>query len=285
VNWIIVKKFPLETDLSLVSGFLHQRNVIHQIYEDAGEQVVAVQDRAVVEPLLTFLNDVTQGKIHIETHVQKTTQRVPAPSILDQIITSPVSSLLILLSTLGALLVYVDSDLNYVHWFTFNNFESDYVIPLADSLSAGEVWRLFTPAFLHFGAMHVIFNSLWVWDLGRRLEFLVGTKTYILFFMVTAIFSNTAQFIWAGPSLFGGMSGVVYAFVGFIMVSHKLAPHKLTAVPRSLLGFMLFWLLFCMTGIIDYFIGAGVANAAHLGGLIAGAVFALFTAKKIKNLH
>jgi GlpG protein len=76
------------------------------------------------------------------------------------------------------------------------------------------------------------------------------------------------------------MSGVVYALLGFVMVSHKLSPHPLTAVPAGVIGFMLFWLVLCMTGAIDIFLGGGgVANAAHLGGLIAGCLFAF-----IRNL-
>jgi GlpG protein len=43
---------------------------------------------------------------------------------------------------------------------------------------------------------------------------------------------------------------------------------------------MLFWLVLCMTGAIDYFIGGGVANAAHVGGLLAGSVFAYLVIKK-----
>jgi GlpG protein len=119
-----------------------------------------------------------------------------------------------------------------------------------------------------------------MWDLGRRLELLLGKRNYILFFIVTAAISNIAQYRWAADNLFGGMSGVVYALVGFIIVSHTLAPNKLTAVPRSVLGFMLFWLVLCMTGVIDYVAGGGVANAAHVGGLLAGAAFAAVTVKK-----
>jgi len=66
-------------------------------------------------------------------------------------------------------------------------------------------------------------------------------------------------------------------------VSQKLSPNKLTAVPASVLGFMLFWLVLCMTGAIDYFVGGGVANAAHVGGLLAGAAFASLIVKKVPS--
>jgi GlpG protein len=44
---------------------------------------------------------------------------------------------------------------------------------------------------------------------------------------------------------------------------------------------MLFWLVLCMTGAVDYFISGSVANAAHIGGLIAGGVYAFLT----RNLY
>jgi GlpG protein len=185
-----------------------------------------------------------------------------------------------LLSALGALLVALDSSRNFVSWFSFQDTTDYAFLPFSDSLKAGEVWRIITPVFLHFGFLHVLFNSLWIWDLGRRVELLLGKKNYVLFFIITAAVSNVAQYRWAADTLFGGMSGVVYALVGFIIVSQRLSPNKLTAVPASVLGFMLFWLALCMSGVVDYFIGGGVANAAHVGGLLAGAAYAAITVKK-----
>jgi GlpG protein len=270
VNWIIVKKFPLQTNLAAATGYLRQQGVVHKIYEERGEQVVAVTDPQVVAPLLHFLNNVTQGNISVEALPQ--TQPAFAaimPSLQSQIITTPISSALIALSVLGALLVYVDSDYHYAYLFTFKRFSY---------FTYTEAWRLITPVFLHFGFFHVLFNALWVWDLGRRLEMFLGTKAFLLFFIITVIVSNSAQSLWSSEGIFGGMSGFVYALVGFIMVSHKLAPHRLTAVPFSIILFMLAWLFFCMTGILQYFMEGGIANAAHVGGLVAGCVYAfLFT--------
>jgi GlpG protein len=201
-------------------------------------------------------------------------------SLLEQLIAAPVTGLLILFSALGALLVYADPHFVYVHVFSFFDFTEHAFIPFEQSFLSGEVWRLLTPVFLHFSFFHVLFNSLWVWDLGRRLEFLCGKKEYFLFFLLTSSFSNMAQYLWSGFNLFGGMSGFVYALVGFILVSHKLSPRKLTAVPPGLLVFMLVWLVACMTGIVEFFVGAGIANAAHVGGFLAGCGYALATIKR-----
>lgn len=281
MNWITVKKFPLETDLTHITGFLRERVIQHHIYEEAGEQVVAVLDPRMVAPIAQFLADVESGKLIIsqDDATPASVEVSSSPSIITQLKATPVAAILILLSALGALLVSLDSNFTIVRWFSFQDVRGNSFVPFGESLGSGQMWRLLTPAFLHFGFLHVLFNSLWLWDLGRRLELLLGRSGFILFFVVTAAISNVAQYIWAANTLFGGMSGVVYGLVGFIIVSQRLAPHPLTAVSTALLGFMLFWLVLCMTGVVDYFIGGGVANAAHVGGLLAGCAYAFVAVK------
>ena len=287
MNWIIVKKFPLSTDLTHVTGFLRERAIQHRIYEEGGEQVVAVLDPRMVAPIAQFLDDVSQGRLIIsqDQEDQIAAPDSSSPSLIEQAKRVPICVLLILLSVLGALLITLDTEWRIVRWLSFQDMTDYAFAPFGESISAGQLWRLITPVFLHFGFFHFLFNSLWIWDLGRRLEQLLGVKQFILFFMFTAVISNFAQYAWSANTLFGGMSGVVYGLVGFIMVSHRIAPHPLTAVPASVLGFMLFWLVLCMTGAIDFFIAGSVANAAHLGGLIAGALFAaLFVRKRPEHI-
>ena len=280
MNWIVVKKFPLETDLSSVTGYLREQRIAHQIYEERGLQVIAVADPRMVGPISQFLQEIEQGKLIIETDT-KTQPQAPAssPGFFQQIKEAPVTSLLILCSLVGAILVAIDPDFVLVNWFLFNDMNRP-----SSLVWLHQPWRLFTPAFLHFGVAHVLFNSLWMWDLGRRLEFFLGRFMLILFFLLTAAISNGVQYWWQPHNPFGGMSGVIYALVGFMMISHKLRPNPYTAVPPVVLGTMLFWLVLCMTGALDVLIGGGVANGAHLGGLIAGCLFALIPFKRlVKN--
>ncbi len=279
MDWVIVKKFPLEKDLSSITFYLRERAIEHRIYEEAGEQVVAVNDPRMVAPLAQFIAEIDQGKWAIQAH-QEVEQLPPASSQwLQSVKTTPLNLLFIFLSCLGALLVEFDYHINLLHWFTFQDVNFGVSPPQFSSLSPVELWRNLTPAFIHFGLFHVLFNSLWMWDLGRRLELLLGFKGYLLFFVFAAACSNWAQYLWGDGGLFGGMSGVVYALVGFILIHKKLAPHPLTHVPSSVLGFMLIWLVLCMTGVVNYFIDGSVANAAHIGGLVAGVVFAIVTIK------
>jgi GlpG protein len=37
-----------------------------------------------------------------------------------------------------------------------------------------EWWRLLTPTLIHFGWLHVVFNCLWLWEFGQRIEHRLG---------------------------------------------------------------------------------------------------------------
>lgn len=278
MNWITVKYFPLDQDLSELSGYLRERGLQHRIVEENGQQCLAVVDAAVIPALQEFLDQYLQGQVELHpASVANTPSVQNGPTLLAQAAQVPVVIGLIILSGLGALLIESNLANSWIHYFTFQDFAGNTYIPLSDSLAQGEIWRLVTPAFLHFGIFHVLFNSLWMWDLGRRLEFFLGRWHFLLFFVLTAVASNVVQYVWSGSANFGGMSGVVYALVGFIAVRQRLAPHPLVSAPPALIGFMLLWLVLCMTGAVDYFIAGSVANAAHVGGLVAGAVYAFTT--------
>lgn len=281
MNWTAVRYFPLDQNLSELSHYLRERGLQHRITEENGQQCLAVVDESVVPALQEFLNQYAAGQVNLQQVENATPNHhrfsQPESNLLEQAKQVPVVVGLIVLSFLGALLVETQVGNIWVHYFTFQDFVDSRFIPLSESLARGEIWRLLTPAFLHFGIFHVLFNSLWVWDLGRRLEFFLGRWHFLSFFIITGVAANIAQFVWSGSANFGGMSGVVYALVGFIAVRQRVAPHPAVAVPRALIGFMLLWLVLCMSGVVDYFISGSVANAAHLGGLIAGALYALVT--------
>ena len=191
----------------------------------------------------------------------------------------PVVMSLLILSLLGWWLV--SYRFQWIHLFTFQDFRlmgnGVSFATSTDAVNKGQYWRLLTPAFLHFGIFHLAFNSLWIWELGRRIEKLVGSLHLLMIVLLTTVAANLVQYASAGPSLFGGMSGGVYGFLGYIWMRNRLAPHTLLKVAPGLIGLMVGWLVLCMTGIVDIFISGGVANGAHIGGLVTGMLLGVWS--------
>jgi len=142
---------------------------------------------------------------------------------------------------------------------------------LSEILS-GQVWRIITPIFLHFGALHIIFNMLWLYELGGQIEKRKGAGFISLFILVTAIVSNLTQFKFGGP-MFGGMSGVVYGLLGYVWIKSRFDPGDGLYISQNTALFMLAWFFLCFANVFP-----GVANWAHAGGLVTGAVWGYISA-------
>ena len=139
-------------------------------------------------------------------------------------------------------------------------------------IMAGEVWRLLTPIFIHFGVLHLLFNVLWLWDLGGALEITETSWKLALLVTVIGIISNLAQYALDGP-FFGGMSGVVYGLLGYIWMQHKYNPRSQISLRKPIIVWMLAWYIICWTGLVG-----SIANMAHTAGLIAGLAWGLGSA-------
>ncbi|MGL6303860.1 rhomboid family intramembrane serine protease GlpG [Aeromonas caviae] len=128
-----------------------------------------------------------------------------------------------------------------------------------------QAWRYVTPAFIHFSVLHLVFNLLWWWYLGGQIEQRLGSGKLFILLIVGAALPNIAEFFASGPR-FGGLSGVVYALLGYSWLRTRLQPDCGLAMPPALMGFMLVWLVL---GFLDM-LGTPTANMAHLVGLLVG---------------
>jgi len=145
------------------------------------------------------------------------------------------------------------------HWGSLGLF--------GDVLS-GEVWRLVTPIFLHFGLLHLVFNLSWLWVFGAILERSGGGLRFALMVLVVGVLSNVLQYVATASPSFGGMSGVIYGLFGYLWMRGRFDPSSGYTLPGSTVMILLGWYVICFTGLVG-----PVANGAHTGGLVTGALW------------
>ena len=155
-------------------------------------------------------------------------------------------------------------------YVSFNSLETTY-------MQNNEWWRLITPMFIHFSLTHLVFNCLWIYVLGSKIEQIDGHITFINLVIFSSIISNLAQHFFGESALFGGLSGVIYGLLGYCMIIEIDTKQERYDLPPALYLFMLIWLILGFLGILNLFGFGNVANYAHLGGLISGIIFAMIT--------
>jgi GlpG protein len=143
------------------------------------------------------------------------------------------------------------------------------------AIRSGEVWRLVTPIFIHFGMLHLVFNMWWLYSFGSRIERRYGTWRLGLLVLLVAIVSNVLQYMWSDNPLGGGMSGVVYGTFGFVWMKVRFDPKSKLELQDQTVVIMIVWLFLCMAAAVpplkDYLTALNnVGNTAHFVGLAAG---------------
>jgi membrane associated rhomboid family serine protease len=148
-------------------------------------------------------------------------------------------------------------------------------------LQHGLWWTLLTAAFSHQELWHFLLNMVVLWSFGSVLERLLGSRMFLVFYLVSAVFSSASHCL-VSSFLLGddrisalGASGAVSAvLIAFSLAfpRHKILLFGIVPIP-ALVGAALFvaidlWGLFAQTRGAALPIGHG----AHLGGALCGAV-------------
>jgi GlpG protein len=141
----------------------------------------------------------------------------------------------------------------------------------------GQVWRLVTPIFIHFGPIHLLFNMMMLYPLGGAVEMRRGSWRFLLLVLTLAVTSNLAQyfldpdylrgtgFIFRHNPLFGGMSGVLYGLFGYIWMKSRYEPDLGLYVSRNTVVSLMVWYFLCLARVFG-----NIANMAHTAGLVVG---------------
>lgn len=286
-----VYRFSAEDELAPLRQWLWHEHVSHYYRQQDGAQ------------LIILINDAQQGQANVLVERWRRNELPPlssmssAKGLVDKsqwrsfkraLRHQPVTMAVLLISALLFLLGVSHGETLYDAMFILSPSVWPSVddtlhmhAALASVLQAHEWWRLITPIFLHFSLAHLAFNMLWLWVFGRYIERDEGSLYWVGLIFLWGILSNLAQLFYAGPA-FGGMSGIVYAVMGYLWTEQVTGRRRIPVMPGWLLVMAIVWALWGVTNTLGLSYGVDMvgdmANAAHFGGLFAGCATAVMSA-------
>lgn len=274
MEFIYIASFPLQQNISFISLHLLERGIRHEIVEDGGHQHLYV-DPSQVDKVKSFLARLSGQEA--EPRSQTSVNRDGEPGKLKVF---PVTAALVVLGLLGYGIFRWDLTVPLIQYLSFtqvifHHMGIEYVPFQETYLQKWQWWRLITPIFIHFSLWHILFNGMAIWELGRRLEVFVGVRRYLLLIGVLAVVSNVAQYVMTSTSLFGGLSGVLFGFLGLIGVLYRKSRHPLLRLPKGIYILGGISLLAGIFNVFGFAFDISIANGAHLGGLLAGILVGL----------
>ncbi|GAA0755540.1 MULTISPECIES: rhomboid family intramembrane serine protease [Clostridium] len=145
-------------------------------------------------------------------------------------------------------------------------------------INRGEIYRLITSTFLHGGIMHILFNMSALNIIGKEVEYIYGSKKYILIYILSALSGSLFSYLFNPNSVSVGASGAIFGLLGAMLVFGLKEKNKIgKQYVKNILE----------TLAINVIIGITISNIdnyAHLGGLIMGAISALILFKSKKTI-
>jgi membrane associated rhomboid family serine protease len=138
-------------------------------------------------------------------------------------------------------------------------FESWSLVPAL--VGAGEWWRVLTAGFLHIGPVHLVFNMLALYVLGRDLEPVLGRGRFLAVYLISLLGGSAAVMVFELPGIqVAGASGAVFGLMGGLAVVLR----RLRFPVGQVVGLI-------VVNVVISLVIPGISLTGHLGGLVVGA--------------
>ena len=168
-------------------------------------------------------------------------------------------------------LIILINILVFIAMYLFGNGSTDvatllkFGANLGELVRAGQLYRLVTSAFLHISIVHLLVNCYSLYVIGPQLESFLGKWKYLAVYLLSAIAGSLLS-ISFGSSLkvSAGASGAIFGLLGSLVYFGYHYRVYLGTVLRSQI------IPIIILNLLVGFMSAGIDNAAHIGGLIAG---------------
>ena len=272
---------PLDFDLRPVIAMLKRSGYQLQVSEESGEQVVWVHDEAQIVPIKRLIEAQARGELDSQDRVAAEKGASVAQTLVMTMWrlgaffrTCPLASVLAVLCLIVAGMSQLGREFRGLEWLFFPPVAfvgfSDLALQLFDPTL---FLRALTPALLHFGEIHLVFNLLWLFYFGRQIERAQPWLLVAVVYAATALAGNVAQYYFSGSNAFGGLSGLIYGLVGYTWVLGVTVPSGQVKLRTST-----FWVFVIALFGMALFASDSIASEAHAGGLIAGLIAGFFVA-------
>jgi membrane associated rhomboid family serine protease len=148
---------------------------------------------------------------------------------------------------------------------TENRITAGFGMNVAYVAIAGEYYRLITSAFLHWGILHILFNSWALYVVGPYLERALGHVRFLALYLLGALGGSVLGYWFDDPRVLSvGASGAIFGLFAATFVIGR----RLNVDIRGIL------VLIVINLVITFLPGTGISWTAHVGGLITGGIVA-----------
>jgi membrane associated rhomboid family serine protease len=131
-------------------------------------------------------------------------------------------------------------------------------------VAGGEWWRLVTSGFLHIGLLHLVFNMIALWFIGRDVELVLGRLRFSVLYGVSLLGGSTAVMLFGSPGgEVAGASGAIFGLMGALLVLLRRMQLPMTSA-----------LVIVGLNVVLSLTVPGISLLGHLGGLVVGVVVA-----------
>lgn len=145
------------------------------------------------------------------------------------------------------------------------------------SIRAGQYYRLISGMFMHGSLFHIIFNCYALYVLGTQLESFMGKIKYIIIYFFSGLMGALFSIIFNGNVASIGASGAIFGLMGSLLYfGYHYRVYLGNVIKSQIVPLILANLLFGL-------LMPGIDNAAHIGGLIGGALVTVAVGVKDKS--
>jgi membrane associated rhomboid family serine protease len=139
----------------------------------------------------------------------------------------------------------------------------------APAIADGQYYRLVTSAFLHYGAMHLLFNMWALYVVGPPLETWLGRLRYGALYALSALGGSVLAYLLSPVNAAtAGASGAVFGLFGAMFVVAR----RLSLDIRGIAAVIVINLVF--TFVFPLISSQQISWQGHIGGLVVGSAVA-----------